>query len=1258
MSISPLWRMFIDTGGTFTDCLAIDPDGKKHLLKVLSTGTLRGTLLYEVKDPQPTEGLTTYKISHSWPVQTNIFSAYTFRLLSQEETFSVVNYSPSAQTLTINGKLADRIHNRDFEISAYEEAPILAARILTATPLSEPLPQIEMRLGTTKGTNALLERKGAKVGLLITKGFKDLLLIGNQQRADLFSLKIEKPEPIAYQTWEVNERIAADGKVIHALASEEVERLVSQLTESECEVVAISLLHAYRNPVHEKILSEAFIQAGFRYISIGSHLSSTIKILPRTETAVINGYLSPTMDTYLSAVQEKLSGGNLYVMTSAGGLAQGHLFEAKDSLLSGPAGGLVGAALSGKECGFEGLITFDMGGTSTDVARYFHQFDYQYQIDIEGITLSSPGMVIETVAAGGGSICGYDGQKLFVGPESAGAYPGPACYGAGGPLTITDVNLLLGRLDPQSMDIPIHVEAAEKALAQIQSASGEEEHSLLSGFLQIAHEKMAAAIKRISISKGFDPASYVLVAFGGAGGQHACAVAEELGMQKVIIPAEAGILSAKGIGHAAVERFASQQVLAPLQTVEKEFELIFERLEKEGIRNLQEENVTGPFAVQAWTYMRLAGQEYALEVSYPFEESPRDSFRKQYISLFGHWIEDKIIEVESCKVIVSASQYLEIQEEYKKSYAHSTPDIQNPSMSEKLEEILGPKLLKSAHHTIFIQAGWKLVWNELGHAILEPISPMSSSPAALQSTKAKSNKEKKYAAITQLELFTNRFRAVVEEMGAQLERTAFSVNVKERMDFSCALLDPQGYLVANAPHIPVHLGSMGMCVRSVLEVLPAEKGSVLITNHPGFGGSHLPDITLIQAVYSDQEELLGFVANRAHHAEIGGIRPGSMPPNARTLVEEGVVINPQYIVKEGEVQWGKMRAVFLQGPFPTRSIKENIADLSAGLASLTAGAQAVKALAAQYGKESLFQYMKALQTYAHQLTRQALSPFRNHSFYAQELLDDGAPLAVKLLFHPESIQIDFLGSGPVHMHNLNATPAIVHSVIMYVLRLMLAEDIPLNEGILTGIRIHIPEGMLAPPFPANPAECPAVVGGNTEVSQRLTDTLIKAFSLAACSQGTMNNVLFGNEKFGYYETIGGGTGAGDGFHGKDAIHHHMTNTRMTDPEIHELRYPVRILTMAIRQDSGGRGKWRGGNGMIRRIQFLEDLQLSVISQHRKVAPFGMNGGEKGKVGEQYLLRTDGTKESLEGIVERQVKAGDIFTILTPGGGGYGRFDLS
>ncbi len=1270
LSTSPTWQIWIDTGGTFTDCIATDPEGQTHSVKVLSSGALRGRVVSQTD-------LHTLQVAFAH--QRDIFQNYQFKWL---ENSGLSSYTPPltvASSQLAQGRLTlahlppGDWSGRDFELTAGEEAPVLAARLVTGTPLGRPLPPCAMRLGTTRGTNALLERKTARTALLVTKGFAHLTDIGTQQRPHIFALQIAKPPPVHDLVLEVNERLDAQGNVLVALADGEIDRLVKALAHYQPEAIAVSLLHSYLNPTHERVLVAALTAAGHRYVTSSAALAPAIKYLPRTQTALANACLSPIIGQYLAAVGRTVA--DLKVMGSAGHLTSARFFAAKDSLLSGPAGGILGAAQMAKQAGQARIITFDMGGTSTDVARYDGAPDYRYETSVGDVQLLGPALAIETVAAGGGSLCHFDGFRLMVGPHSAGASPGPACYGAGGGLAITDVNLLSGRLVPDNFGIPLSQAAAEQALAKLldqMAANGQPtpEADVLAGLLRIANEKMAEAIRKISVSQGYDPRDYALLAFGGAAGQHACPVAELLGIERVLVPYQAGLLSAYGIGHAAVERFAARQILKPLNNFlgneATNLLKIITELSQESLAQLTEEGCAPDKCVvqPAQLFLRFRGQEHALAVTLadpitgaPFLGGALAQFRAQYEKLFGHWA-DRPIELESVRVVASAGRPAPVAPP-KQAHAYAPVPARTHAgvpvyVWEELRPgatLRGKALVLSQNCTVVVDLGWEFRLNATAQA--ELLRQEAAGPEVAQAPNSQA---------VQLALFTNRFRAVADEMGALLQRTAFSVNVKERLDFSCALLSPAGELVVNAPHIPVHLGSLGVCARLVLAALPAGPGDVLLTNHPGFGGSHLPDVTLLAPVFF-AGQLVGYVANRAHHAEIGGKRPGSMPPDASCLAEEGVVMPPMYLVRQGQVQWEAVGQLLTVPPYPTRALAENLADLNAALASIRAGQQKLAALCAQFGPAEVLGQMEALQAHAEGCLRRSLRQLSLQAteFAAEERLDDGRPLVAHLRVDARAgqVEIDLSGTSPTHPGNLNANPAIVTSVAMYVLRLLVAaqlphEDLPLNEGLMRAVTLVVPPGsLLNPDFPADPARCPAVVGGNTETSQRLTDTLLKALGLAACSYGTMNNVLFGNDQFGYYETIGGGTGAGPGFAGADAVHQHMTNTRITDPEIFEHRYPVRLDEFAIRAGSGGVGQFPGGAGVRRAFTFLAPVSLSILAQHRLVPPYGLAGGGPGACGQQWILRATGQREELAGLGQAEMQPGDQLVVLTPVGGGWG-----
>jgi len=1245
------WKIWIDTGGTFTDCIAISPARELIRLKVLSSSMLR-VRIGKLTHNKITVQLSTY-FSPGFLIG--------FKVRCEKEIRTIVDHDPTRGEIRTDKPFPKNIFAETADIFTGEEVPVFAARWITQTRLGDRFPPIEMKLGSTRGTNALLERKGARTALLVTRGFKDLLRIGNQQRADLFSLAIKKEDPLYTDVVEIDERIEANGSILHALDQAQLSKVIVRLKKHKVESVAIALLNSYSNTLHEQAVEQALRDAGFNHVSRSSTLSSQIKILPRAETTLVNAYLDPIIQQYIANIRAVLVSADLKVMSSAGGLLPAGNFRPKDSLLSGPAGGVVGALFKAQQSGVDKILTFDMGGTSTDVSRCDGRPDYRFEATVGTLKILSPSLAIETIAAGGGSICEYDGFRLTVGPHSAGATPGPACYGAGGPLTITDVNALLGRLDEENFSIPIKHSAAEEALealrkrirAKRKTAPGKEE--VLASFIDIANEKMAEAIRKVSLSKGHDPREYALLSFGGAGGQHACALAIMLGIQHVIIPYDAGLLSAYGIGHARLETIKEKLVLRKFSDVFHEIDREYQLLAAQAQAALMESTheTPGNFVARHLIFLRLKGQETSLEIEFRAKEEIEKKFTAQYKNVYGHWLSERDIEVESLRVVMTIGQspwetapkgkmYSPTSTQRKRMFVDGKWTLCNVYRWETLTpgaNIVGPALISSLNSTVVLEKDWTFDLDEKQNAHIRHArasrKKTTVSPEAL------------------LELFTNRFTAVAAEMGTLLQRSSFSVNVKERLDFSCAVLDATGGLVVNAPHIPVHLGSMGVCVRSVMKTLPMHDGDVVITNHPAFGGSHLPDITLIRPVFF-RKKLVGFVANRAHHAEIGGKKPGSMPADATCLEEEGVVIAPQYLVKRGVPQWDKVESLLFNSPYPTRALQENLADLNGALASLMLGAEALKNYCAQFGADTVQHYMHLLKQHAAMLMQQKIKTFGPRIFKAKEYLDDGAPLQVAIFKKGNTLHIDFTGSATERPGNLNATVAIVNSVVLYVLRLWVNEPVPLNEGLLQHVKLILPRGLLNPKFYDDDKKSPAVVGGNTEISQRLADTLLKALGLSACSQGTMNNFLFGSERFGYYETICGGVGAGPGFDGADAVHQHMTNTRITDPEILEFRYPVRLGKFEIRRGSGGLGKWHGGDGVTREFYFKAPLDINLLTQHRVVQPYGMKGGEAGKTGEQVIVRSDGKKERLKGVDGARIHAGDRLIIKTPGGGGWGK----
>ena len=1257
---SDAWQVSIDTGGTFTDCVARDPEGRRHHAKVLSSSALRGRV-------SAAHDSTHLRVDVAWSAPRDFVRGFSFRPLGGARWESeVVSYDPGAGILELADPMsAAPATGSAFELVSPEEAPLLAARLVTETPAGSALPPLAMRLATTRGTNALLERQGEPVAFFVTRGFGDLLRIGTQQRGDLFSLVVQRPEPLYADVIEVSERLGADGSVIERLKLGTLRPVIERVRDAGVRVAAVALLNSYRNPRHEERLRDVLLDFGFEHVSVSSELAPRIQVLPRAETAVIDAYLTPVIRGHLDRVGDGLPKGTLHAMTSAGGLVRAQSFRAKDSLLSGPAGGVVGAAAVARRSGLTRILTFDMGGTSTDVARFDGDYEYQFEHRVGEAHLLVPALAIESVAAGGGSICGVESTGLFVGPRSAGADPGPACYGAGGPLTLTDVNMLLGRLTPERFAIPVNTgparECLEEVLVRLRAETGEvaDPDELLEGFLEIANERMADPIRAVSLRRGYDPVDYALVAFGGAGGQHACAVAERLGVETVLVPADASLLSAEGLAVAVIERIEERQVLLALPEVESSVPAWIGELERRATAAVEAEGVASRDVTvrRRIAQLRFLGQDATLSVELAGAEPLRDLFESRYREEFGHRPEGRPVELESLRVVASsrasgsvgatASEVAEVLPGSHQRARFSGRWVDAPvyerSRLSPGARLRGPALIVEEHCATVVEAGWTAgVDGERAILMHRP----KEAPGITESHRTSS-------AAVELELFTSRFGALVEEMGEQLRRTAVSTNIKERLDFSCALLDPDGQLVVNAPHIPVHLGSLGLCVRSLGEVVEMRPGDVIVTNHPRFGGSHLPDVTVVTPAHSTSGELLGYVANRAHHAELGGIRPGSMPPDATRLAEEGVVIPPTHLVHAGVARWETMRRLLLDAPYPSRSPEDNLADLRAAVAANHRGALALRELCARHGARKVRQMMDALGAQAARCVSAALERLGAGRYEAEEHLDDGTPLRVRIDVADGAAHVDFTGSGGVHPGNLNATPAIVRSVVLYVVRLLVREPLPLNEGLLRAVSLTIPGGLLSPLFPDDPKDAPAVVGGNVETSQRLVDTLMKALGMAACSQGTMNNVTFGTSAFGYYETVCGGCGALSDRDGASAVHSHMTNTKITDPEILEHRYPVRVERFAVRRGSGGAGRFRGGDGVVRELVFTDEMSLSILSQHRREGPYGLEGGEAGRPGRQRLVRASGAEEELDSIDGRDVKAGDRLILETPGGGGYG-----
>ncbi len=1251
------WQISVDTGGTFTDCLAEDPAGRTHRCKVLSNSSLRGTVGRD-------EGSGRVAVTLDEALPDGFLDGFSFRVLNRKDApvrrIERFEAAVAAEPLSGDAETPARLvlgedyglplkSGDSFEAVSPDEAPVLAARLVTRAGGGDKLPPMVMRLATTRGTNALLEGKGAEVAFFVTRGFADLLRIGTQQRPDLFSLRIEPRRFLHAHVVEVPERTGADGSRVAALDEAALVSEITTLREQGIDTAAVALMHSYRYPEAELRVEELLRAHGFRYVSRSAALAPLIKLLPRAETAVVDAYLSPVMNRYLDRVYQNIRDGRLYVMTSAGGLVSREMFRAKDSLLSGPAGGVVGAGAAGRQAGFPKVIAFDMGGTSTDVSRFDGEFEYAFEHRVQRARLLAPALKIETVAAGGGSICGFDGERLFVGPGSAGARPGPACYGAGGPLTLTDVNLLLGRIDRSLFGIPVFPEEAERCVEALQEeldAAGQaiETADLLQGFLDIANEIMADAVRRISVREGYDPADYALVAFGGAGGLHACALADRLGIGTILFPGDAGLLSARGLREAVIERIADRQVLEELDSFADQMDSAFAALGDEACRHLREEGLTDREIEvrRRVAEIRFKGQEITVEVDYGNGVSIGEAFERRYEELFGYRPRGRTLEVASLRVVASGRVPEPAGEAFSTNEERGAGNrvIRRDTLTGG-EGFEGPRMIQDRFSTLVVDEGWK---GEVGNR---------GTVRLVRLHVPREETERRNPEVVNLELFTNRFRSLTGEMGLQLERTALSTNIKERRDFSCALLDENGELVVNAPHVPVHLGSLGICVRAVAKALELEPGDTVVTNHPGFGGSHLPDLTVITPVFTGDGQLLGYVANRAHHAEIGGVWPGSMPPDARCLAEEGVVIPPMYLFRKGRERYGNVTRLLRESEYPTRRPEENLADLNAQAAANFRGARALAALAEAHGAETLRHYWRALKRQSAEALRGRLDRLPPGEYRGRQELDDRTPLNVTLRLSSGGVEVDFTGTGDVHSGNFNATPGIVHSAVIYVLRLLIQDPIPLNEGLMESVTVSLPRGLLNPDFGNDPRKAPAVVAGNVETSQRLVDALLLALDLVACSQGTMNNLVFGNDRLSFYETLGGGSGAGPGFDGTGGVHTHMTNTAVTDPEILEFRYPVRLERFELRRGSGGRGRRRGGDGLVRELLFLEPMSLSLLTQHRTAGPYGLGGGEPGAPGRQVLVRAAGDEEILPFVARAEVAQGDRLILATPGGGGYG-----
>jgi 5-oxoprolinase (ATP-hydrolysing) len=1169
--VSGRWQFWIDRGGTFTDCIGLDPDGAAHVAKVLSS------------DRAPLEGIR--------------------------------------QILGLGHDAA--------------------------------IPASDIRMGTTLATNALLERKGEPCALVVTRGFRDLLEIGTQARPAIFELEIRKPGVLYDQVVEVDARADATGRVLSRPDADEVRRVLAPLRERGLESLAVLVLHAYAAPGLERELGAIARDAGFAHVALSSDVDAEIGATARGDTACVDAYLTPLIRDYVGTLLAELPGSSLRIMQSSGGLTDARRFRGPHAILSGPAGGVVAYARIAESAGELRAIGFDMGGTSTDVSRFDGEFERVYETEMAGVRIRTPMMAIHTVAAGGGSICRYDGYRMTVGPESAGAVPGPLCYGhaQARELTLTDVNLALGRLQADRFPFELdraRVDLALEALARRLERSPAE---VAAGFLAIATASMAEAVRQVSVARGYDVRDYALVVFGGAGGQHACALAKRLGIRRILFHPWAGVLSAYGMGLADVSWDGERDLGRAALDAEalRDAAGVFDALEARGREALGAEGFDDTrIDARRRIDLRYAGTETSLTLALDAAEPLRAAFEALHRRRFGyarpgHPIEAVVARVEVLgrspvppeparpggdgHILRRTSLYSD------GAFVDDVPVLRREDLAVG-EDVDGPALILEPIGTLVVDRGFRATLDAQGRIAVED---------ALSHDARDSGVGERVDPV-QLEIFNNLFMSIAEQMGTVLRRTSLSTNIRERLDFSCALFDPAGGLVANAPHIPVHLGAMGETVRAVIQVHPEpEPGDVFASNDPACGGSHLPDITVVTPVHDAGGTLRFFTASRGHHADVGGITPGSMPPFSSALAEEGVCLRALRVVRAGRLDEAAILDALGAGPYPARSPRDNLADLEAQIAANRKGEELLGEMVERYGIATVLAYMRHVQDNAAVKVADEITALRDGEYAFEDAMDDGTPVCVRIGVDGSRMRVDFAGTGPESDTNLNAPRAVTMAAVLYVLRALVGEPIPLNSGCLRNVEVVIPEASLLSPSPGR-----AVAGGNVETSQRVVDVLLGALGRLAASQGTMNNLTFGDERFGYYETIGGGAGAGPGFDGASGVHTHMTNTRITDPEVLEARFPVRLVEFGLRPGSGGSGAQRGGDGVVREIEFLKPMRVSLLSERRERAPFGLAGGGPGLAGRN---RVDGVEVGGKGSFD--IAAGGRVRVETPGGGGYG-----
>lgn len=1224
------WQFWVDRGGTFTDIVARRPDGRLLTHKVLSDNPAR---------PHPEPGPDTAPATRG--------------------------DAPGIQG------------------AGHRPTPDAAVTGIRALLGDSPEPVEAVRMGTTVATNALLERTGEPTLLIITRGFRDALRIAYQNRPRIFARRIELPEVLYTRVIEADERIAADGTVLRAPDLDALAPALQEAYDDGIRAVAVVCLHSHLHPAHERAIGELAARTGFPQISLSSEVSPLMKLVPRGDTAVADAYLSPVLHRHVRQVADELRGVRLMFMQSNGGLTEAGQFRGKDAILSGPAGGIVGMARMSQRAGFDRVIGFDMGGTSTDVSHFAGAYERVFDTQVAGVRLRAPMLDIHTVAAGGGSVLHFDGSRYRVGPDSAGATPGPACYRAGGPLTVTDANVMLGRIQPahfpavfgpdgdQRLDAGLVTDRFTALAREIHRATGDDRtpEQVAEGYLDIAVANIANAIKRISVQQGHDVTRYALTTFGGAGGQHACRVAESLGIRTVLVPPMAGVLSALGIGLADTTAMREQSVEAPLEPAAMPgIRAAAADLEAAARAELAAEDIPEDrVRVTHRAQLRYDGTDTALTVELAGPDAMRGAFEQRHRATYSFTL-DRPIVVEALSVeatgITPPPDLTALAPYEGRPAAPETVRLHTGGAWRDVplhrrealppgETVTGPAIITEAGATTVVDDGWRAAATDDGHLLMERTAVTRGSRPSTE------------ADPVLLEVFNNLFMSIAEQMGARLESTAQSVNIKERLDFSCALFDPDGNLVANAPHIPVHLGSMGTSVKEVIRRRgdSMRPGDTYAVNDPYHGGTHLPDVTVITPVFDTETpgtgapaapetrrpRLLFYVASRGHHAEIGGIAPGSMPAHSRTIEEEGVLFDNWPLAEGGRFREEETRRLLTEARHPSRNPRTNLADLRAQIAANQKGVDEVRRMIGEFGLDVVQAYMRHVQDNAEEAVRRVIDALDDGE-YAYET-DAGAVIHVRVRVEraERRATIDFTGTSGQLPTNFNAPFAVVNAAVLYVFRTLVADDIPLNDGCLRPLDIVVPPGSLLAPKP--PA---AVVAGNVETSQAITGALYAALGVQAEGSGTMNNVTFGNERHQYYETVASGSGAGDGFPGADVVQTHMTNSRLTDPEILEWRLPVRLEEFAVRHGSGGAGTWRGGDGAVRRIRFLEPMTVSTLSQHRRVPPYGMAGGAPGALGTNRVERADGGVTDLGGSGSTEVGPGDVLVIKTPGGGGYGR----